>query len=62
MSNKTFKIYETVKCECGHVCPVSLVVIDEDGFYTCPHCYITELEALFLDEEDNIFIQKNRFN
>lgn len=62
MSNKSFKIYETKLCECGHVCPVSYAVIDEDGYYTCPDCYIKELESLFIDEAEEYLKHENRLN
>lgn len=37
------KIYETISCECGHVCPIEFAIIDEDGIYTCPNCVIKEI-------------------
>ena len=52
-----YKIYKVVLCECGCFCPIDYAVIDEDGYYICPNCYIQELEALFIDDSDEFIIK-----
>ena len=44
MTAKT-KTYEITKCECGHECPIEFARIDDDAIYTCPNCYIDEVNS-----------------
>ena len=38
------KVFEFVKCECGHDCPVEFGIVNDDSVWTCPNCYIEEME------------------
>lgn len=35
--------HDIIKCECDHNCPIEYALIDNDGLYTCPNCYIEEI-------------------
>lgn len=46
---------ETVDCECGNKCPIEYEIMDEEGNWVCPNCYMESINLKELLDDFALF-------